>query len=178
MSAANTGCVCLRSVQSELWRPRWVWHLGYLVWHLCYFVQRLAHFHDWLVHATTFISPLKSSNGLLFRFQSNGCAIREPTCHILGKSKLYAVGRTEGSRSLELIGGVLLLVGLGGRCLGLLYVGEFLVVTFYVLVPTRGWFDSRLSIMLLAGALMLVVAGSGKASLDGVLWKRRYVESR
>lgn len=80
--------------------------------------------------------------------------------------------------ALELIGGVLLLVGLGGRCLGLLYVGEFVVVTFYVLVPTRGWFDSRLPIMLLAGALMLVVAGSGKASLDGVLWKRRHKESR
>lgn len=80
--------------------------------------------------------------------------------------------------TLELIGGVLLLVGLGGRWLGLLYVGEFLVVTFYVQVPTRGWFDSRLPIMLLAGALMLVVAGSGRASLDGVLRRRRHKESR
>jgi uncharacterized membrane protein YphA (DoxX/SURF4 family) len=47
-------------------------------------------------------------------------------------------------------------------------------VTFYVQVPTRGWFDSRLPTMMLAGALMLVVAGSGKASLDGVLRHRRY----
>src|SRR5690348_9573141 len=37
--------------------------------------------------------------------------------------------------ALELIGGVLLLIGLGGRWLGLLYVGEFVVVSFYVLVP-------------------------------------------
>jgi putative oxidoreductase len=71
--------------------------------------------------------------------------------------------------ALELLGGFLLLVGLGGRWLGLLYIGEFVVVTFYILVPTRGWMDARLPIMLLAGALMLFVSGSGKASLDGAL---------
>ena len=71
--------------------------------------------------------------------------------------------------ALELVGGFLLLIGLGGRWLGLLYIGEFLVVSFYVMVPTRGWMDGRLPIMLLAGALMLFVSGSGKASLDGVL---------
>ncbi len=79
--------------------------------------------------------------------------------------------------ALELIGGVLLLVGLGGRWLGLLYVGEFMVVTFYVQVPARGWIDSRLPIMMLAGALMLLVAGSGRASLDSVLRRRRHKES-
>ncbi len=75
--------------------------------------------------------------------------------------------------ALELVGGILLFIGLGGRWLGLLYVGEFLVISFYVLVPTRGWMASRLPIMLLAGALMLVVAGSGRASLDAVLRHRR-----
>jgi uncharacterized membrane protein YphA (DoxX/SURF4 family) len=65
----------------------------------------------------------------------------------------------------------LLLIGLGARWLGLLYIGEFLVVSFYVLVPTRGWMDARLPIMLLAGALMLFLCGSGKASLDGLLPK-------
>ena len=71
--------------------------------------------------------------------------------------------------TLELVGGVLLLIGLGARWLGLLYIGEFLVVSFYVLVPTRGWMDARLPIMLLAGGLMLFLCGSGKASLDGLL---------
>jgi len=75
--------------------------------------------------------------------------------------------------ALELLGGFLLLIGLGGRWLGLLYIGEFLVVSFYVLVPTRGWMDARLPIMFLAGALMLFVSGSGKASLDRVLSYRR-----
>jgi len=70
---------------------------------------------------------------------------------------------------LELVGGFLLLIGLGGRWLGLLYIAEFLVVTFYVQVPTRGWMDARLPIMLLAGALMLFLSGSGKASVDGAL---------
>jgi putative oxidoreductase len=79
--------------------------------------------------------------------------------------------------ALELIGGVLLLIGLGGRWLGLLYVGEFVVVSFYVLVPIRGWMDARLPIMLLAGALMLVVAGSGQASMDRVLRRRFYKDS-
>src|SRR5690242_17722727 len=75
--------------------------------------------------------------------------------------------------TLELVGGVLLLIGLGARWLGLLYIGEFLVVSFYVLVPTRGWMDARLPIMLLAGALMLFLSGSGKGSLDNVVRKLR-----
>lgn len=75
--------------------------------------------------------------------------------------------------ALELVGGFLLLIGLGGRWLGLLYIGEFLVVSFDVVVPTRGWMDGRLPIMLLAGALMLFVSGSGKASLDAVLTNLR-----
>lgn len=75
--------------------------------------------------------------------------------------------------ALELLGGFLLLIGLGGRWLGLLYIGEFLVVSFCVLVLMRGWMDARLPIMLLAGALMLFVSGSGKASLDRVLSYRR-----
>ena len=73
---------------------------------------------------------------------------------------------------LELIGGILLLVGLGARWLGILYAGEFVVVSFYVLVPTRGWMDARLPIMLLAGALMLVLAGSGRVSIDSLLGHR------
>jgi uncharacterized membrane protein YphA (DoxX/SURF4 family) len=79
--------------------------------------------------------------------------------------------------TLELIGGVFLLLGLGARWLGLLYFGEFVVVSFYVLVPTRGWMAARLTIMLLAGALMLLLGGSGKASLDGLLNRRRIKES-
>jgi len=79
---------------------------------------------------------------------------------------------------LELVGGFLLLIGLGGRWLGLLYIAEFLVVTFYVQVPTRGWMDARLPIMLLAGALMLFLSGSGKASVDGVMRNVREKPSR
>jgi putative oxidoreductase len=75
--------------------------------------------------------------------------------------------------ALELVGGVLVVLGWGARWLGILYLAEFIVVSFYVLVPTRGWMDARLPIMLLAGALMLIVAGSGRASLDQAIEKRR-----
>jgi putative oxidoreductase len=78
---------------------------------------------------------------------------------------------------LELIGGFLVLIGLGAQWLGILYVAEFLVVNFYVLVPTRGWMYARLPIMLLAGALMLVVAGSGRASIDSLLQRRLHKNS-
>ena len=67
---------------------------------------------------------------------------------------------------------------LGGRWVGLLYIGEFLVVSFYIHVPTRGWMDARLPIMLLAGALMLFLSGSGKASVDSVMRNLRQKPSR
>ena len=72
--------------------------------------------------------------------------------------------------ALELSGGLLLLAGLG-RWLGLLPVAEFVVVVFYVQVLIQGWFGSRLPLMLLAGALILVVAGLGTP--DGGVCERR-----
>jgi putative oxidoreductase len=74
---------------------------------------------------------------------------------------------------LELIGGILVLVGLGARWLGLLFVVEFLVTTFVVKLPRMGWDPTRIDLMMLAAALMLVLAGSARASVDEVLLKRR-----
>jgi uncharacterized membrane protein YphA (DoxX/SURF4 family) len=74
------------------------------------------------------------------------------------------------SMALELSGGLLLLAGFG-RWLGLLPVAEFVVVVFYAQVLIQGWFGSRLPLRLLAGALMLVVAGLGTA--DGGVCERR-----
>lgn len=69
---------------------------------------------------------------------------------------------------LEFGGGILLLLGLAGRWLGLLYAIEFVVATFYVKMPAVGWAQSRLELMLLAGALALFLGGSGRAAVDGV----------
>lgn len=66
---------------------------------------------------------------------------------------------------LELVGGVLLLLGLFGRWLGLLYTIEFIVAFFYVKLPA-GFAGARLDLMLLAGAILIFLAGPGRAAVD------------
>ena len=75
--------------------------------------------------------------------------------------------------ALELLGGILLLIGLGTRWLGLLYVAEFLVASFVVVLPRSGWSAGRLELMLVAAGLTFFLAGGGKASVDEFLAKRR-----
>jgi putative oxidoreductase len=74
---------------------------------------------------------------------------------------------------LELIGGALLLVGLAGRWLGLLFAIEFVVAAFVVKLPSVGWAGARLDLMLLAGGVLLFFAGSGRLSIDDVWLERR-----
>jgi putative oxidoreductase len=74
---------------------------------------------------------------------------------------------------LELIGGALLLVGIAGRWLGLLFALEFVVATFVVKLPSVGWAGARLDAMLLGGGILLFLAGSGRLSVDEVWLKRR-----
>jgi putative oxidoreductase len=73
---------------------------------------------------------------------------------------------------LELIGGVLLLLGLFGRWLGLLYAIEFLVAFVFVDLP-RGFAGARLVLMLMAGGLALLMGGAGRAALDDMWLERR-----
>ncbi len=68
--------------------------------------------------------------------------------------------------ALELVGGVLLVLGLATRWVGLLFALEFAVATFWVAVPRGGVIRSSLEIMLLAGGLLLFLNGGGKAALD------------
>jgi putative oxidoreductase len=67
---------------------------------------------------------------------------------------------------LELVGGALLIVGLGVRWLGLAFAIEHVVTTFWVQLRLRGWPNGRLELMLLAGGLLLFLAGPGKMALD------------
>jgi uncharacterized membrane protein YphA (DoxX/SURF4 family) len=46
-------------------------------------------------------------------------------------------------------------------------------VAALVVIPARGLATGRLELMMLAGAVMLVLAGAGKASLDEMLARRR-----
>ena len=69
--------------------------------------------------------------------------------------------------------GALLLVGVAGRWLGLLFAVEFAVATFLVKLPSVGWAGARPDAMLLAGGLLLFFAGSGRLSIDDVWLERR-----
>jgi TRAP-type C4-dicarboxylate transport system permease large subunit len=67
-----------------------------------------------------------------------------------------------------LVGGILLLVGLAARWVGLLFALEFAVAAFYFKFPVQGWQAGRIDLMLLAGAILLFLAGPGKAAIDEV----------
>lgn len=82
---------------------------------------------------------------------------------------------------VEPIGGVLLIVGLGTRWLGIYFSLEMLITTVVVKAlrgtpfvvsgrPGVGW---ELDLLLLAGALALVVLGAGQLSLDENIIGRR-----
>src|SRR5919204_1799477 len=78
---------------------------------------------------------------------------------------------------LELVGGLLVLLGLGVRWIGLWFIIEFVVTAFYIKLPRPaplgGWDSARIDLMMLAAAVMLVLAGPGRASLDELLPRRR-----
>lgn len=93
----------------------------------------------------------------------------EGTIAFFGKAGIPAPGLAVPFLGvLELVGGILLLVGLFGRWLGLLYGIEFLVAFFYVKLPMTGWDASRIDLMLLAGAILIFLAGPGKGAVDEV----------
>ena len=73
---------------------------------------------------------------------------------------------------LELIGGILLVLGWATRWLGLLFAIEMLVATLWVQMPAKGWNGSELERMLLASAITLFFAGAGKLAIDQVGWKK------
>jgi len=73
---------------------------------------------------------------------------------------------------LELIGGMLLVLGGATRWLGLLFAMEMLVAMFWVQMPAKGWNGSELERMLLAGGITLFFTGAGKLAIDQV-WPKK-----
>jgi putative oxidoreductase len=68
--------------------------------------------------------------------------------------------------TMELVGGLALLIGLFGRWLGLYFTVEFLIAFFWVRLRLMSFPEGRLDMMLLAGAILLFLNGSGKAAVD------------
>src|SRR6267142_1560628 len=79
---------------------------------------------------------------------------------------------------LELIGGILLVLGWATRWLGLLFAMEMLVATFWVQMPAKGWNGSELERVLLAGGITLFFTGAGKLAIDQVWPKKGFPFSR
>jgi putative oxidoreductase len=84
---------------------------------------------------------------------------------------------------LELVGGILLIVGFGTRWLGLLFAIEMLVTT--ILVKSRVGFIApqgqpgvgfELDLMLLAASLALAILGSGQLSVEWNLLRKEAVQ--
>src|SRR5262249_20451954 len=75
---------------------------------------------------------------------------------------------------LELIGGILLVLGWATRWLGLLFAMMMLVSAFCVQMPATGWNVSVLELMLIAGGVTLLIAGAGKFAIDQVWWKKGF----
>lgn len=72
--------------------------------------------------------------------------------------------------TLELVGGVLLVLGFFTRYLGLLYTAEFIVAAWvkYAMVPppAGGYIGSRLDTLIIVVSFLLATQGAGKLSFD------------
>jgi len=77
--------------------------------------------------------------------------------------------------TLELVGGILLILGLATRVLGCLFAAEMLVTTLWVKIPGQGWNASDLDRMLLVACVLFILAGPGVAALDRFWWEREEV---
>jgi putative oxidoreductase len=75
--------------------------------------------------------------------------------------------------TLELGGGILLLIGLFARWLGLLFAVEFAVATFYVQFRLKGFHAGELELLLMTCGLLFFLAGPGKASADEAWLEKR-----
>ncbi len=81
--------------------------------------------------------------------------------------------------TLEVVGGLLLIVGLGTRWVSILFAIEMLVTTLMVKMPNAGFIapqgkgvGAELDLLLLAGALVLFGYGSGMLSIERNVLKR------
>jgi putative oxidoreductase len=71
--------------------------------------------------------------------------------------------------SIELVGGVALLLGIFARLVGAYFVLHFLVIIFAVSAPRFGWNAARLDVMMLAAAVVMVCCGGGLLAADRVM---------
>ena len=77
---------------------------------------------------------------------------------------------------LELIGGLLILVGLGARWVAFLFVVEYFVTSFLLKAPRQppfgGWDSMRIDLMLWVSAIAIAMVGPGALALESIVARR------
>jgi putative oxidoreductase len=77
---------------------------------------------------------------------------------------------------LELIGGLMILVGFGARWVAFLFVIEYFVTSFLLKVPRQppfgGWDSMRIDLMLFATAIAVALVGPGALALESLVLRR------
>jgi putative oxidoreductase len=68
----------------------------------------------------------------------------------------------------EVVGGAALIAGLFGRWIGVLVALEFAFICFVIKGPRTPFNEWYLDFLMLAAGVLLVLAGSGRAAVDGV----------
>jgi putative oxidoreductase len=67
---------------------------------------------------------------------------------------------------IEFVGGILLVIGLFTRWVGLLVFCEFTVAAFFVRWRLQGYMDARLEMLMLCCGLLMFLTGPGRAAID------------
>jgi putative oxidoreductase len=76
--------------------------------------------------------------------------------------------------TFEVVGGILLILGLGTRFVGAVMIVQFLVAGLLVSLPSQGgWNAARIDFLLLACGAMFLLAGAGLFSIDTLMSGRR-----
>jgi putative oxidoreductase len=79
----------------------------------------------------------------------------------------------------EVVGGLLVLLGLFARWAGIWFACEFLVTSMYVKIARGAGFDAaRIDLLLLAAALMLIIGGAGALALESRVKERAATASQ
>jgi putative oxidoreductase len=75
--------------------------------------------------------------------------------------------------TLELFGGLALIIGLFSSWVGLLVAIQFAIATIFVKLRLLTFAEARLDLLLFASGLLLFLAGPGRASADEVWLEKR-----
>ena len=119
------------------------------------------------------LSLLRFMSGLLFLQYGLGKLLKWPPVPMFAKVELFSLYGAAGA--IELIGGILLVLGLFTRPIAFVAAGEMAVAYFYSHAP-RGFFPilngGDLAVLFCFVFLYLACAGGGPYSLDAMMRKK------